>query len=366
MSAAEEKKGPSKKELNKLARKEKRQGGGGAAEVVEETASVTFSVHVPKNQVQHPLLTRSVELLSKGRRDFAVKYVAQTDSTLGNHSALFINNEYLLGDHNVAKFLVRSSPALAAEWYGVDAWQTTQVDQWLELCATQSHSATFPSLVDQYLTAKTFLVGQSLSLADISVYLALRKVASDVLSALENVSRFLNLVSARLPSEILHNHPLPVTFTSNKGAGVKKDGDAKKEVKESKKDDQKDEEVVKDEGGTCPPLPGAVDGEVVTRFPPEPSGYLHIGHAKAVLLNQYYAQRYKGKLLVRFDDTNPTKEKEEFEQNILRDLESLGVVPHQVILKFQYFVLVFFSIVLCAMCAIEVGNVGKNIKENRQ
>ena len=76
---------------------------------------------------------------------------------------------------------------------------------------------------------------------------------------------------------------------------------------------------------SLPPLPFAEKGKVVTRFPPEPNGYLHIGHAKAAIIDSEYAKMYDGKFILRFDDTNPENADLEFYDAQKQDLQWLGV-----------------------------------------
>jgi glutamyl-tRNA synthetase len=72
-------------------------------------------------------------------------------------------------------------------------------------------------------------------------------------------------------------------------------------------------------------IPNAIEGKVVTRFPPEPSGYPHIGHAKAAFIDYGVAGQYRGRMLLRFDDTNPEKESQEFVDAIKEGLSWLGI-----------------------------------------
>jgi glutamyl-tRNA synthetase len=77
-----------------------------------------------------------------------------------------------------------------------------------------------------------------------------------------------------------------------------------------------------------PQLINAKPGKVVTRFPPEPNGYPHIGHAKAAVIDEEYAKMYSGKLILRFDDTNPLNERIEYYDAIMEGLSWLNITPH--------------------------------------
>ncbi|KAH0583669.1 hypothetical protein H2248_009283 [Termitomyces sp. 'cryptogamus'] len=157
--------------------------------------------------------------------------------------------------------------------------------------------------LDNLLAFRTFLVGHSITSADWIVWGTL-KGNIKVLGLLKNNQ---------------HPHLLRwFTYIDN----LKETQSALAELAAAKASKARSNKTA---AGFALGLQDAVDGQVVTRFPPEPSGYLHIGHTKAAILNQYFAKMYHGKLIIRFDDTNPTKERTEFEDTILEDLRLLDI-----------------------------------------
>src|SRR5262245_13444361 len=82
---------------------------------------------------------------------------------------------------------------------------------------------------------------------------------------------------------------------------------------------------------------GKWKGRVATRFPPEPNGYLHIGHAKSICLNFGIAQEFGGSCNLRYDDTNPAKEEEEYVRSIEEDVRWLGFEPTSELWASNYF-----------------------------
>jgi glutamyl-tRNA synthetase len=166
---------------------------------------------------------------------------------------------------------------------------TTDGTKLLALCEDLSH----------HLTMRSFFVGYSFTVADFAIW-----------GALADNPVYDGLKKAKL-THLVRWFTFCGSFAQfqSVAAQIKKKSESRQQQ------------------GVFHALPGAEEGKVVTRFPPEPSGFLHIGHCKAAMLNSHYARMYKGKLILRFDDTNPTKEKDEYVDNIKRDLATLGIVP---------------------------------------
>jgi len=212
-----------------------------------------------------------------------------------------------------ARCLARLSKSL----YGKTILEQTEVDHWLTFtmgplnCSSELVKA-LPYL-DTVLQPATWLVGDTVSIADYEVF-----------GSLANNPTWLWMVTqSQAPSSLLRwfNMMSSRPEVSSVMSSLPEASRVKAAAPQAQAKEKKDESA----GGKFVELPGAKMGEVVVRFPPEASGFLHVGHAKAALLNNYYKETFQGKLVMRFDDTNPAKEKEEYEEVILEDLKMLQV-----------------------------------------
>uniref|UniRef100_A0A670I103 Bifunctional glutamate/proline--tRNA ligase n=1 Tax=Podarcis muralis TaxID=64176 RepID=A0A670I103_PODMU len=221
----------------------------------------------------------------------------------GQENILRVSDQVTFTDVNsIARYLARI--ATSAGLYGSNLLEHTEVDHWMEFSTTKlSSSTSFASAVQELnncLSLRTYLVGNSLSLADFSVWATLKgnSAGQELLlhgKAPVHVKRWYNFLETQHVFQ-------SVGSRWTVGAAIPKT----KMVTEKKQD-----------VGKFVELPGAEMGKVIVRFPPEASGYLHIGHAKAALLNQHYQVNFK------------EKEKEDFEKVILEDVAMLHIKPDQ-------------------------------------
>ncbi|CAK7270186.1 hypothetical protein SEPCBS57363_003977 [Sporothrix epigloea] len=170
--------------------------------------------------------------------------------------------------------------------------------------------------LDKHLTLRTYLDGYTLSDVDSKIWVALAENRAAVSfvrrGTLVSLKRWFVFVEDRHP-EIQESVKAATVARQAKVAAASRAGGS---YNMSLKD---------------------ADKGVVTRFLPEPSGYLHIGHAKAALLSDYFARQYNGTLKLRLDDTNPSKEKEEFQDAIIEDLRLMGIKPDTLSFTSDYF-----------------------------
>lgn len=211
----------------------------------------------------------------------------------------------------------------------------TEINHWMTFClgplTSKNEFSNALEILNKSLAPVTYLVGKRITIADFVVFATLYQSSqwnSFILkkNAPTNILRWYNFISSQQAvKNVLNNLPAEIKSSltnvekSTSGQSVEKTSSGR--AKE----------------GKFVELPGAELGKVVVRFPPEASGYLHIGHAKAALLNQYYQEVFQGKLIMRFDDTNPAKENVHFEKVILEDVEMLDIKPDMFSHSSQYF-----------------------------
>lgn len=241
-------------------------------------------------------------------------------------------NGEVSGDLAMARFIAKQQQSAGESFLGgTSDEESAMMDQWVDYATALTkfglarRALAIQRTLDAILVSGTYVIGHSLTLADVALFASLGFPSSD-----ESRAEIAAILPAGCPTlrwiDMISSHP------------------AVKEATQLAMNVAKNDEVCVESGASVDPLvsgmgylEGANPGCVTTRFPPEPSGYLHVGHAKAVLLNNYYARRYKGRLIVRFDDTNPSKEKDEYQQSIIEDLGKIDVKPDVVTFTSDYF-----------------------------
>jgi len=272
---------------------------------------------------ERPVACLAVAVLSNTILDYSI-----VSDHMSRHAALGLpSGGAVVGDFAMARYVCRAANSDLAG--GAIEGQAV-MDAWIDYAQTltqlpqEQKINAIAMTLEHAIQNRTYLVGNSMSMADICLFAALGfpsqlEDKTAVLGALpegaKTAKRWITMIASS--SAVMEATQLAVGVSN----------------KEAMFEDKPLEPLA--EGMAL--LEGAIPGRTVTRFPPEPSGYLHIGHGKAVLLNDYYARRYRGRLIVRFDDTNPSKEKEEFQQSIIEDLGKLGVKPDLVTFTSDYF-----------------------------
>mmetsp|Transcript_41 Transcript_41/g.81 ORF Transcript_41/g.81 Transcript_41/m.81 type:complete len:718 (-) Transcript_41:62-2215(-) len=213
----------------------------------------------------------------------------------------------IYGESGITTFLAKTYQLTHLS--GIDPFEEVEIQQWLSYISHLSFSPLFSARekdlknIENHLSFRSFFVGYHLSLADMFVwsFVVGNETVFDAVLGTDSFPHLKRLVQfcSTLPHFV--------------------------EV-EKKRQELIQKNQPKSRGNAFLQLKGNPQkGKVITRFPPEPSGYMHIGHCKAATLNNFYAKSNEGKLIIRMDDTNPNAEKAEFSQAILSDLKSLGI-----------------------------------------
>ncbi|PWA79012.1 Aminoacyl-tRNA synthetase, class I, conserved site-containing protein [Artemisia annua] len=227
----------------------------------------------------------------------AVSLTVNPSLTSESQPVLVLNDgKELRGTNEILRYLGRTATTIPS-LYERDDTETSQIDYWLEYALTFSSGSKYEGAckhVDEYLLQCTFLVGHSLSIADITIwsYLAVGKRWQSLMKSKKypSVTRWYNMISSEFATVL---NDFTSAYTKKKDSG--KPVPLKLKENGQNNGQQGPNEVVSASNRHEVDLPYAEMGKVVVRFAPEPSGYLHIGHAKAALLNEYFAQNTTGK-----------------------------------------------------------------------